>query len=234
MAPGEAGTCYAELDHETHDDSPSSCPAHLARRNYFPFSSLIKALLWLTGRLQIPFKFYGTPPIPGKSRSRPHIPGRATRHDGSHIPQGPLRFRHPVRERTGSDFAPGRDGAFRLRTRPYPRRAPRLRGTRPPAPALDPGCPEGGDRPVAVAPPRAPPAVLRALLFSEPEIAAIVLVGAPDLPEADLLALVASGSPAHLHVLAARRRLSPPVVDALAERLGAEGGCCSPATKACA
>ncbi len=71
--------------------------------------------------------------------------------------------------------------------------------------------------------PNAPAAVLRALLFAEAEVAAILLGSRADFSEVDLLALVATGSPAHLAALAGRHRLPACVVDALAMRLDAAG-----------
>ncbi|SON54868.1 hypothetical protein HDIA_1327 [Hartmannibacter diazotrophicus] len=71
--------------------------------------------------------------------------------------------------------------------------------------------------------PDLPQIVARALLFAEPEVAAILLAVAPDLAEIDLLALCSSGSMPHLHALAGRRKLPASVVDSLCERLDNRG-----------
>jgi uncharacterized protein (DUF2336 family) len=65
----------------------------------------------------------------------------------------------------------------------------------------------------------APTEVLSMLMADVPEVAAPVIAGAPQLPDVVLLTVVASGSPDHLALLAARPRLSPALVEALARKL---------------
>lgn len=71
--------------------------------------------------------------------------------------------------------------------------------------------------------PEAPPAILKALLGSDVEAAAVVLATAPELSDVDLLGLVATGSTSHLNALAGRRKLPPLVAEALSRRLDPAG-----------
>jgi uncharacterized protein (DUF2336 family) len=67
--------------------------------------------------------------------------------------------------------------------------------------------------------PEAPLQVLSMLLADAPEVAAPVIAGAPQLPDVALLTVVASGSPDHHALLAARPKLSPALVEALVRKL---------------
>ncbi|WP_181704320.1 DUF2336 domain-containing protein [Chthonobacter albigriseus] len=68
----------------------------------------------------------------------------------------------------------------------------------------------------------APAAVLSALMADDPTIASVVIRDARSVPEVELLALVATGSRAHLEALAQRPHPTPALVEALARNLPAE------------
>ncbi|WP_181708480.1 DUF2336 domain-containing protein [Chthonobacter rhizosphaerae] len=65
----------------------------------------------------------------------------------------------------------------------------------------------------------APAAVLRALMADDISVAAVIIEKAETVPEVDLIALVATGSPDHLRSLARRVRPSPALVEALVRNL---------------
>lgn len=68
----------------------------------------------------------------------------------------------------------------------------------------------------------APAAVLRALMADDISVAEAIITGAETVPEVDLIALVATGSPDHLRALARRRSASPALVEALVRNLPAD------------
>lgn len=68
-----------------------------------------------------------------------------------------------------------------------------------------------------------PASVMRALLHDIFPVSSVVLEQSRSIPESQLLALVATASPSHLELIAARRNLQPPVIEALLGRLRADG-----------
>jgi len=64
-----------------------------------------------------------------------------------------------------------------------------------------------------------PPSVMRALLHDIFPVSSVMLEKAKGISEGQLLALVATASPSHLEMIAARRNLQPTVVDALVARM---------------
>lgn len=68
----------------------------------------------------------------------------------------------------------------------------------------------------------APAAVLRALLADDPAIASLIIQKSRNVPDVDLIALVATGSPGHLEALTQRPNPSPALVEALVRRLPSE------------
>lgn len=67
-----------------------------------------------------------------------------------------------------------------------------------------------------------PAAVLRALMADDISVAEAIIIGAETIPEVDLIALVATGSPDHLRALARRRSASPALVEALVRNLSTD------------
>lgn len=65
----------------------------------------------------------------------------------------------------------------------------------------------------------APASVMRTLLHDIFPVSSVVLERAQSISEGQLLALVATASPSHLEMIAARRKLQPAVVDALVSRM---------------
>lgn len=68
----------------------------------------------------------------------------------------------------------------------------------------------------------APPAVLAVLLTDDPAIASPVIRQASAVPEVELIALIATGSPDHLTALAGRPNPTPRLVEALVRKLPVE------------
>ncbi|WP_237154849.1 DUF2336 domain-containing protein [Oryzibacter oryziterrae] len=64
-----------------------------------------------------------------------------------------------------------------------------------------------------------PPAVLRVLLQDIYPVASVILEKAPYLPDVELLSLVATAPSSHVELVAARKQLSRPVVEALLNKL---------------
>jgi len=65
--------------------------------------------------------------------------------------------------------------------------------------------------------PEAPPVLVRMLLLDEPSVAAPIIKGAENLPEALLLEAVKNGVTAHREMIARRHDLTTPVVDCMLE-----------------
>jgi uncharacterized protein (DUF2336 family) len=68
-----------------------------------------------------------------------------------------------------------------------------------------------------------PSSIMRALLHDIFPVSSVMLEKSKSISEGQLLALVATASPSHLEMIAARKNLQPAVVDALLERIRADG-----------
>ncbi len=68
-----------------------------------------------------------------------------------------------------------------------------------------------------------PASIMRALLHDIFPVSSVMLERARSISESQLLALVATASPSHLEMIAARKNLQPSVVDALLERMRSDG-----------
>ncbi|WP_370674785.1 DUF2336 domain-containing protein [Pleomorphomonas sp. PLEO] len=68
-----------------------------------------------------------------------------------------------------------------------------------------------------------PSSVMRALLHDIFPVSSVMLEKSKSISEGQLLALTATASPSHLEMIAARKNLQPAVVDALLERIRADG-----------